>query len=161
MKFNRGPSGYVSLLTQGAALVKPILMSNYYVNEWLSHLSANRRVISCKYGSVKDRSPWPWMGPAVRGTGTPVGQVVPLVDCPENREQRQHPRRLFQMSDKPTQFLPLKLGGHIAEATFGKVKSASLDGVCSFLVVTHTITGQPVAMKYIFKAVIHTTRTKT
>lgn len=38
----------------------------------------------------------------------------------------------------------------IAEGTFGKVKMA-----------THTITGQKVAMKYISKAVIHMTKTKT
>ncbi|KAL4068848.1 kinase-like domain-containing protein [Scleroderma yunnanense] len=40
--------------------------------------------------------------------------------------------------------------GDIAEGTFGKVKMAM-----------HTITGQKVAMKYISKAVIHMTKTKT
>ncbi|KAG6335013.1 hypothetical protein ID866_4080 [Astraeus odoratus] len=40
--------------------------------------------------------------------------------------------------------------GDIAEGTFGKVKMAM-----------HTITGQKVAMKYISKAMIHMTRTKT
>ncbi|KAF8555084.1 Pkinase-domain-containing protein [Imleria badia] len=59
------------------------------------------------------------------------------------------------MSDKLTLFPASKLGeytvvGDIAEGTFGKVKMA-----------THTITGQRVAMKYISKAVIHMTKTKT
>ncbi|KAG8219226.1 kinase-like domain-containing protein [Butyriboletus roseoflavus] len=62
---------------------------------------------------------------------------------------------LFEMSDQPTLLSASKLGeytviGDIAEGTFGKVKMA-----------THTITGQRVAMKYISKAVIHMTKTKT
>lgn len=61
--------------------------------------------------------------------------------------------------------------GDIAEGTFGKVKSASRSIVrlvcavllCSYpsIVAMHTITGQKVAMKYISKAVIHMTKTKT
>ncbi|KAF9237064.1 kinase-like domain-containing protein [Melanogaster broomeanus] len=59
------------------------------------------------------------------------------------------------MTEKTTIFPASKLGeymviGHIAEGTFGKVKMAM-----------HTITGQKVAMKYISKAVIHMTKTKT
>ncbi|KAF9225155.1 Pkinase-domain-containing protein [Gyrodon lividus] len=59
------------------------------------------------------------------------------------------------MSEKLTVFSASKLGeytviGDIAEGTFGKVKMAM-----------HTITGQKVAMKYISKAVIHMTKTKT
>ncbi|KIJ13810.1 hypothetical protein PAXINDRAFT_100499, partial [Paxillus involutus ATCC 200175] len=59
------------------------------------------------------------------------------------------------MSEKLTIFPASKLGeytviGDIAEGTFGKVKKAM-----------HTITGQQVAMKYISKAVIHMTKTKT
>ncbi|EGN93677.1 hypothetical protein SERLA73DRAFT_97615 [Serpula lacrymans var. lacrymans S7.3] len=59
------------------------------------------------------------------------------------------------MSDQQTMFPASKLGEYtviqdIAEGTFGKVKMA-----------LHTITGQKVAMKYISKAVIHMTRTKT
>jgi serine/threonine protein kinase len=48
-----------------------------------------------------------------------------------------------------------------------KVHLANLLDLCSgwanecFLVATHTITGQKVAMKYISKAVIHMTKTKT
>ncbi|KAH7886390.1 kinase-like domain-containing protein [Phlebopus sp. FC_14] len=59
------------------------------------------------------------------------------------------------MSNKQPVFPASKLGEYIvlediAEGTFGKVKMA-----------THTITGQKVAMKYISKAVIHMTKTKT
>ncbi|KAF8837621.1 Pkinase-domain-containing protein [Paxillus ammoniavirescens] len=59
------------------------------------------------------------------------------------------------MNEKLTIFPASKLGeytviGDIAEGTFGKVKKAM-----------HTITGQQVAMKYISKAVIHMTKTKT
>jgi len=76
------------------------------------------------------------------------------------------------MSDKPSVFPASKLGEYtvvkdIAEGTFGKVKSEPssvsrpADLAHMLIVATHTITGHKVAMKYISKAVIHVTKTKT
>jgi carbon catabolite-derepressing protein kinase len=76
------------------------------------------------------------------------------------------------MTDKPTTLSASKLGEYnvhtdIAEGTFGKVRSeyTVLPGERkfdqTFVVGTHTLTGHKVAMKYISKAVIHLTKTKT